>query len=72
MTPLAPLVTTFFRSHLAAEKGVSKNTIASYSYAFKFLCRYVSDRLGKSPSALSLEDLSAGTVSYTHLRAHET
>jgi site-specific recombinase XerD len=62
MTPLAPLVTTFFRSHLTAEKGVSKNTIASYSYAFKFLCRYVSDRLGKSPSALSLEDLRAGIL----------
>jgi hypothetical protein len=31
MTPLAPLVTAFFRKHLASEKGVSKNTIASYS-----------------------------------------
>ena len=59
MTPLASLVTTFFRNHLAVEKGVSKHTIASYSYAFKFLCRYVSDRLGKSPSALALEDLDA-------------
>jgi hypothetical protein len=62
MTPLAPLVTTFFRNHLAVEKGVSKNTIASYSYAFKFLCRYVSDRLGKSPSALALEDLDAQMI----------
>ncbi len=62
MTPLAPIVTTFFRNHLAIEKGVSKNTIASYSYAFKFLCRYVSDRVGKSPSALALEDLDARMV----------
>jgi site-specific recombinase XerD len=62
MTPLAPLVTTFFRNHLAVEKGVSKNTIASYSYAFKFLCRYVSDQLGKSPSALALEDLDARKI----------
>jgi len=62
MTPLAHLVTTFFRNHLAVEKGVSKNTIASYSYAFKFLCRYVSDRLGKSPSALALEDLDAHMI----------
>ena len=62
MTPLAPLVTTFFRDHLAVEKGVSKNTIASYSYAFKFLCRYVSDQLGKSPSALALEDLDARMI----------
>ena len=61
-TPLAPLVTAFFRNHLVAEKGVSKNTLASYSYAFKFLCRYVSDQRGKSPSALALEDLDARTI----------
>ncbi len=62
MTPLAPLVTAFFRKNLAVEKGVSKNTIASYSYAFKFLCRYVSDQLGTSPSKLSLEDLDARMI----------
>jgi len=62
MTPLAPLVTAFFRKHLAAEKGVSKNTIASYSYAFKFLCRYVSGRLRKAPSELCLEDLDARVI----------
>ena len=59
MIPLAPLVTRFFRHHLAGEKGVSKNTLASYSYAFKFLCQYISDQLGKSPSALALEDLDS-------------
>jgi len=62
MTPLAPLVTRFFRHHLAVEKGVSQHTIASYSYAFKFLCRYVSNRLGKAPSALALEDLDAHMI----------
>jgi len=62
MTPLAPLVTSFFRTHLAVEKGVSKNTITSYSYTFKFLCRYVSGRLGKAPSALWLEDLDAHII----------
>lgn len=62
MTPLAPLVTAFFRKNLAADKGVSKNTLASYSYAFKFLCRYASGRLGKTPSELSLEDLDAGLI----------
>jgi integrase/recombinase XerD len=59
MTPLAPLVTAFFRQYLAVEKGVRKHTIACYSYAFKFLCGYVSRRLGKSPSQLALEDLDA-------------
>ena len=32
MILLAPLVTAFFRQHLAVEKGVSKPTLASYSY----------------------------------------
>jgi len=36
-TPLAPLVTKFFRKKLTLEKGVSRNTLACYSYAFKFL-----------------------------------
>ena len=62
MTPLAPLVTGFFRKHLAAEKGVSKNTIASYSSTFKFLCRYVSGRVGKAPSGRCLEHLDARTI----------
>lgn len=62
MTALAPLVTTFFRQHLATEKGVSPHTLTSYSYTFKFLCRYVSSRLGKAPSALALEDLDAPMV----------
>jgi len=62
MTPLAPLVTAFFRNNLAADKGVSKNTLASYSYSFKFLCRYVSSRCRKPPSKLSLEDLDAGVI----------
>lgn len=62
MTPLAPLVTAFFREHLTAEKGVSKNTSTSYSYAFKFLCRYAGGRLGKAPSALFLEDLDARMI----------
>ena len=62
MTPLAPLVTAFFRQYLIVEKGVSKHTLTSYSYTFKFLCGYVSSRLGKSPSELSLEDLDAPMV----------
>jgi site-specific recombinase XerD len=62
MMPLAPLVTAFFRKNLAAEKGVSKNTIVSYSYTFKFLCRYVSTRLSKTPSELCLEDLNARII----------
>lgn len=62
MTPLAPLITRFFRQHLATEKGVGKNTINSYGYALKFLCKYVSARLGKPPSELFLEDFDAPMV----------
>jgi len=62
MTPLAPLVSGFFREHLAGEKGVSKNTLTSYSYTFKFLCQFLSQRLSKAPSALLLEDLDARAI----------
>jgi len=56
-TPLAPLVTKFFRKKLTLEKGVSRNTLACYRYAFKFLCRYAAERLGRPLSSLALEDL---------------
>lgn len=72
MTPLAPLVTSFFRSHLVADKGVSKNTVASYSYAFKFLCRFASERLDKTPSSLFLEDLDARRSATTWSISNET
>jgi site-specific recombinase XerD len=62
MTPLAPLVTAFFRQHLAVDKGLSKHTLASYSYTFTFLWGFVSGRLGRSPSQLALEDLDAPRV----------
>ncbi|MBI4318742.1 MAG: tyrosine-type recombinase/integrase [Chloroflexi bacterium] len=76
MTPLAPLVTSFFREHLSAEKGVSKNTLTSYSYAFKFLCKYAAGRLGKTPSQLFLEDLDARMIrdflEHLETRCHNT
>lgn len=62
MTALAPLISSFFRRHLVHERGVSKNTIASYSYAFKFLCRYASAESGKPPSKLLLEDLDISII----------
>ena len=62
MTPLAPLVTRFFRSHLVSERAVSKHTITSYSYAIKFLCQYASGKVGRSPSQLFLEDFDARMV----------
>lgn len=62
MTAIAPLVAKFFREHLTAEKGVSKNTITCYSYAFKFLCAFVSARVRRPPSELHLEDLDAPVI----------
>jgi len=54
--PVAKLVQDFFTKHLAAEKGLSPNSILSYRDAMKqFLC-YTADQLGKSVDKLTVED----------------
>ena len=40
------LVTTFFTSYLATERGLSLNTIASYSDCMKLLVRHLCERFG--------------------------
>ena len=62
MTPLAPLVQSFFTDRLAAQRRASAETIAAYRLAFSLLLRFTRDRLGKAPSDLGLEDLDAPLV----------
>jgi site-specific recombinase XerD len=52
------LVTTFFTSHLNAERGLSPNTVASYSDCMKLLVNYVCKRLGLKPEAIDLQSIS--------------
>jgi site-specific recombinase XerD len=57
------LLETFFTDRLLRQKRVSPHTIASYRDTFSLLLRFTQQRLGKAPSALTLEDLDAPVVS---------
>ncbi len=52
------LVTTFFRSHLSTELGLSSNTIASYSDCMKLLIHYACERFSCQPEAIDLNSMT--------------
>jgi len=56
------LLQDFFLRRLIAERGVSGHTIASYRDTFELLLRYLERRTGRTPSALTLEDLDAPVI----------
>jgi integrase/recombinase XerD len=56
------LLQDFFQRRLVAERGASAHTIASYRDTFELLLRYAEQRTGRTPSALTLDDLDAPTV----------
>ena len=56
------LLQDFFQRRLIAERGVSAHTIASYRDTFELLFRYVEQRTGQPPSALTLQDLDAPMI----------
>ena len=62
MTPLAPLLETFFLERLQRQRRASPHTIAAYRDAFRLLLRFAEIRLGKPPSALDLSDIDASFV----------
>ena len=64
MTTLAPLLQSFFTERLAKERQASPHTICAYKTTFSLLLRFVRDRLGKAPSDLGLEDLSAPLIGH--------
>lgn len=53
----ARLVQGFFQQYLAAQRGLSPNTILSYRDALKLFLCFASQRLGKPVEKLILEDL---------------
>ena len=60
--PIAYYVQRFFQEYLAAQKGLSPNTILSYRDALKLFLRFVSDRLKKPVDKLTLEDFDEKLV----------
>jgi len=53
------LVQEFFQRRLVAERQLSAHTIASYRDTFELMLGYAQQRTGRTPSALTLQDLDA-------------
>jgi site-specific recombinase XerD len=60
--PLARCLHGFFHEYLAAQRGLSLNTIFSYRDALKLLLRFGSDRMGKPVDKLALDDVDEKMV----------
>ena len=56
------LLRDFFHQRLVAQRGASAHTIASYRDTFTLFLGYAAERTGRTPSALTLEDLDAPMV----------
>ncbi len=68
---LAPLVTAYFVHHLAAERNVSRHTIAAYRDTLKLLLRFVRDQFHRPVTVLRFDDLTPELILQflTHLEA---
>jgi integrase/recombinase XerD len=62
VSPLAPLLQTFFTERLITQRRVSPHTIASYRDTFRLLLGFAAERTGKGPSQLELVDLDASLI----------
>lgn len=62
MIPFAPHLQAFFTERLAQQRSASPHTIAAYRDAFSLLLKFTTDRLGKPPSELDLDDLDAPLI----------
>lgn len=60
--PIAGFIHGFFHDYLAAQRGLSPNTILSYRDALKILLCYISERLRKPVDKLLLEDFDEQVV----------
>ena len=56
---LQSLIQLFFTDRLLKQLGVSPHTVAAYRDAFRLLLQFASERLGRPPSKLRVEDLDA-------------
>jgi site-specific recombinase XerD len=59
---LPSLIQQFFTDRLCAQMNASPNTIAGYRDTFRLLLRYASEKTGRPPTKLVIEDLSAELV----------
>jgi site-specific recombinase XerD len=57
------LLQRFFTDRLLQQRQASPHTIAGYRDAFRLLLRFTTTRVGRAPSALTLEDFTPALVS---------
>ncbi len=55
--PLAILLESFFRQRLAAQRRASAATVSTYRDSLRLLLLFASEKVGKSPSRLTIQDL---------------
>lgn len=76
MTALAPLLEAFFTERLIGQRQASPHTVASYRDSFRLLLGFTTERTGRPPSRLQIEDLDAPLVgaflSHLQTRRHNT
>jgi len=60
---LPSLLQSFFTERLIAQRRASSHTVASYRDCFRLLLGFATTRLGKQPSALTLEEIDATLIS---------
>ena len=56
------LLQDFFCRRLIQQRNASARTVASYRDAFRLLLQFVTDRIGKAPTDVTLADLDASLV----------
>ena len=59
---LPALIQQFFTERLCNQMEASPNTIAGYRDTFRLLLRFVSERIGKAPTKLKIEDIDSALV----------
>jgi integrase/recombinase XerD len=59
---LPALVQQFFTDRLQSQLGASRHTVASYRDTFRLLLLFASERSGREPSQLRMEDLGAALI----------
>ena len=69
MSLIAPTVQAYFTERLLTQRNLSPRTIASYRDTFRLLLAFASERTGKQPCELDIDDLDAPLIGafLTHL-----
>src|SRR6266550_2300301 len=62
MTALAPTLQAFFTDRLAAQKNASSHTVTAYRDTLRLLLVFATQRTGRSPAQLRIEDIDATLI----------